>query len=70
MSMSKNSDFDAYAGIHYRDLVNSDPNNYGGPLVMRELGSLGIGVLLIPNREPRRKSRSTQITSKLNGCAR
>lgn len=49
--MVKDKDFDAYAGIHYKDLGKSDPNSYGGPLVVQELGNLGIGALLIPNKK-------------------
>lgn len=49
--MVNNKNFDGIAGIHFKNLAETGPNNNGNPWVARELGRLGIGLLMIPNRE-------------------
>ncbi len=55
MSTHSNShdDFDAHAGIHFRNLEapTTRPNAYGNNMLRAELAKRGVGVLLVPNAE-------------------
>lgn len=39
---------DALVGIHFRKYPETDPNIFGNPLLVDELGKLGVGSVLIP----------------------
>ena len=47
--MADNKNFDSFAGIHFRNLPETNPNNNGNLWVAEELGRLGVGLLMIPN---------------------
>lgn len=47
--MTAQEHFDAYAGIHFRDITKSDPNTYGNNVLRSELARAGVGTLVIPS---------------------
>jgi hypothetical protein len=47
--MADNKNFDSFAGIHFKNLAETGPNNNCNPWLVRELGKLGVGTLLVPD---------------------
>jgi len=47
--MTYEENFDSVAGIHFKNLSETDPNSYGNNRLTHELGKLGLGTILIPN---------------------
>lgn len=47
--MADNKNFDSFAGIHFKNLAESGPDNNGNPWLVHELGKRGVGSILIPN---------------------
>ncbi len=49
--MANQEEFDAYAGIHFKDVSQSDPNGYGNNFLRTELANHGVGTLIIPDAQ-------------------
>lgn len=46
--MSHHSEFDSFAGIHFRNLETATINGYGNPRLRSELAARGVGTFIIP----------------------